>query len=72
VVVYELVDVIYMCYVLLHVILPYIYIYIYIYMFVTVESKKNKNATFGKNFPSLCVPSFAERSCTGRSAKNFF
>jgi hypothetical protein len=35
VVVYEL-DVIYMCYVLLHVILSYIY------MFVNVESKKQK------------------------------
>jgi hypothetical protein len=25
-----------------------------------------------KNFPSSGVPSVAERSCTGRSAKNFF
>jgi hypothetical protein len=30
--VYEHVDVIYMCYLLLHVILLYIYIYIYIYI----------------------------------------
>jgi hypothetical protein len=27
---------------------------------------------FGKNFPRSGVPSFVERSCTGRSAKNFF
>jgi hypothetical protein len=26
----------------------------------------------GKNFPSSGVPSFAERSCTGRSAKKVF
>jgi hypothetical protein len=25
-----------------------------------------------ENFPGSGVPSFAERSCTGRSAKNFF
>jgi hypothetical protein len=64
--VYKLVDAIYICYVLLH------DIYIgcrqrALCRAFLVSTLSNS----GKNFPSSGVPSIAEHSCTGRSAKNF-
>jgi hypothetical protein len=58
--VYELVDVIYICYLLLHVVLSYIY------MFVNVERKKQNVASL----PSRAVGkgAFAESSGQLRSA----
>jgi hypothetical protein len=75
VVMYELVDVIYMCYVLLHVILSYIYIYIYIYIYVCQCGKKNIKQNVA-SLPKGAVGkgSFAESPWQLRSAalgKNF-
>jgi hypothetical protein len=66
--VYELVDVIYMCYLLLHVILSYIYVCVCVCVFVNVERKKIKQNVASLPSGAVGKGAFAEGIWKLRSA----